>query len=67
MALNNNQKLKYDIYSTLHECPWYKRMFHKYPKKFRIIRSNTSGIGENVEMKGSICGKTYDITDYDLW
>lgn len=66
MELNKTQELKYDIYKEIHKCPWYKRIFHKYPN-FKVIQSNDSGIGTNTYMKCSVCGKTYDITDYDLW
>lgn len=76
MNLTKNQELKYDIYKTLHECPWYRRFFpkkiqpdkhvigHRYPFIFKEV---AGPIGNWHTMQCEKCGKVYDITDYDLW
>lgn len=66
--MTEKEELFLDIVKLVHECPWYKTIFKpKSVPKYKIIHTNTSGIGTNTILVCKRCGKEYDITDYSCW
>lgn len=63
--LNEKELAKVQCFKILHKCPWYVRIFKKYPK-YVYLQDNTS-TGLKTSIKCKYCGKTLDVTDYNKW